>query len=213
LILLVLKPQYCWWRQASLMMLLVANFCKGLIGCDMIPWNTPTGLYPMQICKRKHALGDETNNITQCVSFCVLSTQRHQHWTGCNWMNFHLFPANDTVEHISWNGYDWNRKDFRCFFSHKSKRITHKESFRLRNQRIAWTTSQIHMRKLNTTRGLFSDCVFDGLIQLMQTSFLHRLNCIHYAWTIGEWITFDGWQTVSDLLYDLCLSVVYIFRM
>jgi hypothetical protein len=195
---------------------------------QMIHWNTPTGLYPIRICKRKHVLSDETNNVTQDVSFWVLSTPRHQHWIGYNWIDFHLFPTNDVLKHPLERIRLESERSSMFFLTNRKVSLTRshwglgghlttnteqdrtESIFTCFPQRIAWTTSQIYMRKLNVARGLFSDGAFDGVIQVVQTSFLHRLNCVHFAWTFGELtvITNDGWHTVSCLLFYLCLSVV-----
>jgi hypothetical protein len=58
------------------------------------------GLYPSRICKRKYVLIDEANNVTHYMQLMVLSTPKHQHWRGHNWITFHLFPTNDSSKDI-----------------------------------------------------------------------------------------------------------------
>lgn len=78
---------------------------------EMIAWKTCPTLYRIQIYKSTHVLFSETSNTAQNMSFLLLKTRMHKHWTGDNCINFHLLPTNDVSKHIPCKTYQSNLQE------------------------------------------------------------------------------------------------------
>lgn len=74
-------------------------------------WKTCPTLYRIQIYKSIHVLFSETSNTAQNMSFLLLKTRMHKHWTGDNCINFHLLPTNDGSKHIPCKTYQSNLQE------------------------------------------------------------------------------------------------------